>query len=667
MRHDRGGPHFEHLGGLLCVAALLVIFKLVLVSSNEIIAIPDDSAGFVRLVVNGLGDLGPPVGYPLWLWLVKQTGIPQRIAIELLYCLASVCVVLSLSRSLGLRLSLLALVALVLNPATYFLFDHALSDPLFLCLTLFGISVSVLLLRDVGCDGKTRLVWALLLGLALGAMVVTRNESPLALAWMTWLALLMFLRASAAAGRRGAVKATFKAFLAMAVIFATMGTLPKAWHYASQGVWTSAIATMPSHMDMLHALASIDTGSEDPRYVAISRQARLLAYETSPTLRTLQPYVERSENVYVRASHDFGGLPEGEIGSGWVWHVFNDAALHALTGEKKAAQLDALWRQVKKEVDTAFASGKLKKRLVLHPFLGAGIARPLSTLPQGMWAVFDRSLRFIPPAEDLGFIAEIFDAVCNRRPHLLLPVTDVVRFQGWAFVNANAPRLLKVEAGQPDAATGTTRWVDLGAVPRLDVNAAFSTELGRPIDALGFKGEIEVPKGAHVLLRYATSQGDIVVGTFALHQVEKKPLPSAGATLYTGVDSFQRIPMHERWWRSILAAVAGSGGWHALVWIGGLVLVAPFALLPALRKRPDLVRSVPWLACLLVAGLALQRLAFYGLIHENAWSIEAEPRYVSSIFAMLVIALVCLAASLLRVFGASAETSVAGDAGPIHP
>lgn len=628
-----------------CTSVLLIVVKLSLVSRNEIIAVADDSAGFVRHSLEGLGELGPPIGYSLWLWLIREAAVPQRLAIELLYCGACICLAMVLARTMGLLLSIAALAALILSPATFYLFDRALSDPLFLCLTLFSAALSIVVLNNATEVRENRHALAVALGVLLGVMAVTRNESPLTLGWILWLGVLHFCAGKLAASTSAAAKASIQLILTVGLAYAVVSLSPRFYYQAAKGVWAESIATLPSHMRLLRGLASIEDGEPPLRHVAVSKKARDLAYQASPTLRTLVPFIERPDNMYVRASHDVGELPEGEIGSGWIWHVFNDAAIATMTGERTPVRLDAFWNQVNNELGAAFQSGQLASRTVVHPLLGPGVFQPFSRLPQGMAAAFNGSFNFTPRGTDQGFISTLFDQACMRRAWLTPPAIETARIVGWVFADSPNAERPRVQLGHEQPTTATTTWSDLEVTPKDDVSRAFAKDLRRDVQAFGFAGEVIVPRASKLVVRYRLGLVEVVDLAPVVNKVEKHAVSENGQHfVYRALDRFERSSRAEEGEirLSWMGKATSSSGWQFAKPVFAFVVLAPFVLVFVARLRSTVCIHPCFFASLLLAGLVTQRLAFYALINENAWVIE--PRYVVSVFPLLVCTLALLVA-----------------------
>lgn len=628
----------------------IALLKLSVVSGNEIVALSNDSAVFVRHVLGGVGQLGAPSGYPVWLWFVGLFGFPQRIAIEILYLSAVFFVSFVMIKNLNRGWAAVLFFILALSPATYHLFDNALSDPLFLCLGLFALGVSIGLFGKLNSPGRSVWLWSAALGGALGLMSITRNEDALLYGWVFLFYLISALFFGLEFLNFRTVKKIVCLFIVSLILLVVVGESPAAFHFFTKDVWTKTLASMPSHMRVLKDLSKIDTGEEQIKFVSVSKKARDAAYEVSPTLFLLKDKIESSENMYVEASHRVGGLPLGEIGNGWVWHVFNDAALRTIPEPRTLKSLDDFWLKVGTEIEAAFESGRLKERFVIHPFVGAGLVRPFVGIVDGVVSAVDKSFQFYPFQEDQGFVSDLFDKVCNRRSSLVSS-GGLSRFkmQGWIFSDSKSDRILKVQVGVNNTERGVVEWTDVGRKARPDVDSAFSKELGVEISSYGFDAEFSHKERSDVSLRYVTSSGVFSEKEFKANSIEKIST-GFGSSLYRGIDFFESNRQFSARSEGLgfQDRILGFGGWGIVKLISTVVVVLLTVFVLALRFCGNLGDALyPGFVGIFVLSLIVLRLVFYALINENAW--EIEPRYMSPVLGMLIVTVVCFVAVVVDV------------------
>ena len=188
------------------IAYLLAVFslKLFAISDSEIIVSPYDAVAYAHYGVHWFWGIGPwygpvhPPGYPLWLALVRPTGIPQRVAMELFYLVS--CAYLSIAAALVARrrwLFYALLPVLAFAPVTFDIFRQLLSDTLATALGNIVVAAGILSVADRRCS----VVHSILLASSLGFWSITRPEAPFMFCYL--MAILVFLVARAIVANHG--------------------------------------------------------------------------------------------------------------------------------------------------------------------------------------------------------------------------------------------------------------------------------------------------------------------------------------------------------------------------------------------------------------------------------------------------------------------------------
>lgn len=625
---------------VLAVILSVVLLKFFLIANQEIVTELHDALNYVtqadRLGVNfGLGS----TGYTVWLAACKALSVPQRIAIELLWLASAAFLCLQIFPGGRKRWALVAVfAAAVFAPQTFHLFDRALTDGYFICLTALLLGLSIRVFRG---DGLRRRLPALIgMGAVLGLMAITRNEGVLLLAFLAaWALLLGLYDAWGGVRPMRKILAGVAGALAVAGLFASI--LPGAvvlfngWRY---GVRTLSFVEMPSHMRLLKALAQIETGERNSRFVPISRRAREIAYAQSPTLAAFAPEVEDPGTSFQKESLAAIGRP-GEVGAGWIWHVFNSAA--GPLGLAFPRDLDATYRQAIREIEKGFQAGSYKRRFVPHPFLGGDASAWLPYLGAG----FSHAVQCVlTPSERRGEAdlsaadRSLFDRVCLRRTSLTQRTACV---RGWAFsTDANHPITSVSTKTPPRPDNGVSvnlprrglrspaphDQVPVPPRPGFEAFASIKNEgdwfklafFSGP-EWVGEIGEFDHDKSYTISGKY----GDIVVG---LDAIETNGFRSAS-------------PLRESAKRILLKAAASPA-----VWIAGMVAgCLALGVLVIFRKREASRLWIVSAGVLLIWSVI--RLGFYSLISAAAW--PAEPRYLqnTAIFGMLAVVILIVGAA----------------------
>ena len=584
-------------------------------------------------------ELGAPSGYPYWLALSASLGLPQRVAIEILYLFASTVVAFSLVRVTGRFFALLLLGVLVFLPATFFLFDHALSDGFFACLTLFALALSIAALLD--SDSSKILFWVRLLTLAfvLGWMLITRNEDYLVIGWIIWFIVCRFFFQKA---NRPLKQAVFEASICLAVLmlgaFSVAGSV-STFHFITKGVFARTIMTLPSHMELLLKLGSIETKAPSINRVPISKAQRESAYLASPTLRRLRERIEDPKNVYQIASLQ-AGFPVGEIGAGWVWHVFNDAALKELP-HKTLKDLNEFYFNINLELRQSFERGILSEGFVIHPLLGGNINGLLPRFLESSVAVYRglfKSYRYQP---DSNFESSLFDLATLRRTSLISTSVFSGQVQGWAISDRGADAIASAEVGVYEAKMGidSTRWFTTNQIARPDVIQGFTAEgLSHP-EVFGFHVILPRVPGDTIVIRYLlTDSSHLITPPLVVNKVSHIERGSAGKVLIQGIDSNGRSELStsqnirqksQNWLADAFEKISPA----FLSVILALAIVSGVLRKRIIKREQTEILFIA--VSILIAGLFLQRFLFYTLVDAVGWDVEV--RYLTSALVLMVV------------------------------
>ncbi|MGI4779702.1 MAG: hypothetical protein ACRYGA_16570 [Janthinobacterium lividum] len=610
---------------------LISILKIVLVAGNEIVAIPYDSESYVRQTAYHIYDLGAPPGYPFWLALSGSTGLPQRISIEALLILTSFVLSLWLRKMFGGACGGLAFLMFVMSPATYFMFDYALSDGFYACLSILAIAFSGILIFSKSL--RTKLVAALFLGATMGWMALTRNEDPLLFAWVGLILLLLSLHSFRTDARTSCgfiLRNVVLTGVAIAVPAVVMVESVNWIHLNKSGVFARTLAGLPGHTLLLRNLAEIDADETAIHYVPVSAKARGLAYKASPTLQKYMPSVEDHDSIFQRVSRETG-LPPGEIGAGWIWHVFNVPVLQVngvVGGELE-------YRRMNNELEAGFKSGLLKRKFILHSFATAPPMEILSQLPRSAWVVAKRSFQTYPQGIDMAHEKQLFDAV-NLRRAALTGGGYRHAIQGWAFMEnrkAKIKSVMFVDGSEQNPVT-------ISYMPRTDVEEGFKKTDGLKPDVTGFKIDFYSSSQKMGKLLYFLEDGSTMIADDMPTGVKKiEPKTSDGSTLYQGIDFSNIEPVVRTGFRHRVQALLSSVANQNVVSSALIVaLLALCVLSVAVGKHLPSRRSSVQLFAFMVAALFLLRTLFYAVLESEAWAVEVRYMLAANFMALALIA-----------------------------
>lgn len=607
------------------------ILKLVLVAGNEIVAVPYDSASYVRQAARYLYDLGTSPGYPFWLALSEATGVPQRISIEVLLVLTSFVLACWLRKMFGGLCGGLAFLMLVMSPATYFLFDYALSDGFYACLSILAIAFSGILIFSRSIGG--RLIAALLLGATMGWMALTRNEDPLLFAWVGLILLLLALhslKTATATSRRSVLRNVVLTSVAIAIPAVAMVQGVDWMHLEKSGVFARTLAGLPGHTRLLRNLAEIDADETAIHYVPVSAKARGLAYKASPTLQKYTTVVEDRDSIFQQVSRG-AGLPSGEIGAGWIWHVFNVPILQAngvVGGELE-------YRKINTELEAGFRSGLLKRRFVVHSFATAPPMEVALRLPASAWEVAKRSFQTYPQGIDTAHEKQLFDAVNLRRASLTGGGYRHT-IQGWAFLEDRKAKIKSVSFVDGSEQNPVT----ISYMPRTDVEDAYRKPVGFKPAVTGFVIDFHSSSQTTGKLLYLLEDGSTVSVDDRPTGVKKiEPTIAGGSVLYQGIDLSTVEPVVRTGFRHRVQVFLSSAANKPSVSNAlQVVLFALCVLSIAVGRHSPSRRASVQLFAFMVAALFVLRTLFYAVLESEAWAVEVRYMLAANFMALTLIA-----------------------------
>lgn len=645
--------------GIVFLLSVIIIFvaKIWLIGANEIIAVPNDSVNYVRQAHLYLSEIGGPMGYSYWLAVTEYIGLPQRIAIEVLYLFGALLAATQLRYIAGKGMALLTFFLLAFLPATFFLFDNALSDGFYGCLTLIAITLSIGILTAPKFNRVGFWFRVFFLALIFGWMLITRNEDYFIVAWMIWLTLCRLVIQIRHYTFKSMLLEVMTIFGALIIGSFAIAEGVATFHWVTKDVYARTLPTLPSHMELLNNLASIDTGATPIIRVPISSAAREMAYGVSPSLRRLRTNIENPENMYQLASAR-SGLPNGEIGAGWIWHVFNDGSLRILS-QKKLKDLDSFYHSANSEIESAFENGLLKKRFVLHPLLGGSLIDIFIKLPVELLKVYWSSFQSTTYVADQGFESELFDAACLRRTALVHVPGYGGLVQGWAFPDFMGTPIISAFIGVFEKTKGIehAKWFEAKRIHRADVEHAFSAEGRDRIDIYGFRTQIPFLKIDQIVMKYFISDGTSAMSPVVeVNRVSRIKLDNSSKFLVQGIDTAGEIeqsrPVDQRiTFQSWLITQFSHIAPYLFIAFIGIAIALNITL--KLQKLPASMDGGILYSLILVSGIVLLRLLFYAIVDTAAWDIEI--RYLASAAVVIVIAFILL---VTHVFGVGKVLSI---------
>jgi hypothetical protein len=450
---------------------LLAIFKLWLVHEEEIYGSANlyDNLNYLRLAekwywgvdYSWVSFVRPPA-YPLWIALVHASGLPLRTGQELLF-LGGYAVLIAALRAAGVArpVAILIYAAAILHPASFQLNNQVLTDVMYaavLPMTLAGL-IFVLV--------RSRLRDALWTGAVLGILWDIREESILIVVLLAaFSALFLFRSFLRTHSWKDAARAIWKPTLAVVGVLTLFILAVDCANYGVFHAFSKSDLSSPSLKAAYDALLRIQP-SRVIRFVPVSKETRLRAYEVSPTFARLKPELEGK----IGQGWEYGGRVtlgvHNEITAGWfLWALRNSAnqiGIHE-TGETASS---FYWKMAS-EINRACDEKRLPSRTVFFSMLDPGTLTSLEHFPQSLRRISTLFVSRYPRSSQRQdfvlrkFERRLYDEMTSRRT--AYSRVGTMQIAGWAVRSGDPIKLVGFcdEGGNIDAAS--TRFL-----PRPDV------------------------------------------------------------------------------------------------------------------------------------------------------------------------------------------------------
>lgn len=374
--------------------------------------------------------------YPLFLALVNVSEIPLRLVQEFLLCGAAFFM-LNGFRKAGLNPTIagLTFVVVILHPGWLLLANRTLRECFYTSMWL--ITVGALIPLTLQKISALKLRQVLPAGAALALLWHTREETVLVGLFLLGYLFLFWILP----GERRLWKIGGKRMLALlagliAPIALTNLTV-RSMNFFQHGMFVSHELQDSAMRNMYERLQQIKPANPKP-WVNVERESLEKAYAVSPTLSSIREAFSERVGPRWGAVTQHLARDEKEIGGGAFLIGLREAAseegIHA-----SALRAREFYGRIAAEIEEGFASRKLEKRFVFHPYIDPEISDYLPRFPGGLLHVGkfayqplkDTDMRIYYPRHEVFSTLEAYDEVANRRHYLAYRKVPVAR--GWAF------------------------------------------------------------------------------------------------------------------------------------------------------------------------------------------------------------------------------------------
>jgi len=371
----------------ISILIIITLIRFYLTGDRDIIALnsPHDDYWYIndaynffsRSDYNSMVNIHTPV-YSMWIVLNKFLGIPLRLGIDLFEVISFYYISRQfyiLTRSIFLAEILY--IFLIFHPYFFVVNDRALSETLLVPLFAVMLGSGIALFKIINDDEGPLFTTSLVFSLSTALTYYVRSEGIFIAPFF----LLVIFFSYFAKIHINNTKIIFRNFI-LYPIFLTMmiGFLISSANYIRYGAFEINSLHNSSYKSALKLLNSIN-GGDTPLQVSITKSMLKEAYEVSPTMSELKPFFEGPiGKMWVDISANFVNAP-GEIGSGWFYWAFRDAAQGA-GWYKNPSITAAKYKAVSNELEDAFKANKLlKRKLVLSSFLDPMYSKWVLSLP----------------------------------------------------------------------------------------------------------------------------------------------------------------------------------------------------------------------------------------------------------------------------------------------
>ncbi len=321
--------------------------------------------------------------YPFFLVGSFLTGLPLLLNETILYLLSCLVLFLALSPLIKSRWWRLLLFAVMLYIPAFMATSvtlRILREFVYYSVTLFVVAFSIGLFLRLDKKISTLLLWAIGLGLSMGAFMLTREEGI----WIYPILFVLFTVSIVIVWERNYTRKWLRCGLIVLPIL--LWYLPiiavSAINYSYYGFWGTTEQLAPDFNRVVDLLASIKTENTpwNP-LIQISKEARMKAYAASPLFKTMQGDLEESvitwnisdnEATAVKPAWLLKQYGDGgdEISDSFFLWTLRDVIAHEGYYSKGKYPVN-FYKQLGDELDSACAEGRLNcDQTKSLPFVG---------------------------------------------------------------------------------------------------------------------------------------------------------------------------------------------------------------------------------------------------------------------------------------------------------
>jgi hypothetical protein len=348
---------------IILYGALLILslFKLYLVAGQDIIAMPYDTYSYLWMsdawYWGNRYSFARRPGFPLFLGLASNTGLPLRLVFELLYLGASARLAAATVR-LGFPQwsAMLGFFLTIMLPYTFVWLSFAYVECMLAPVLIWMSAEFVYVMTE---RGRRRRIHSLIFSLLIVLAWFSRSESILILGAAAGAILVLLAGASV---RRLPFKVACalcaRLFLPPAIALAVASLAVALLNQAYFGrLTTTEDLRAPAFVRAYDDLQDIRSSTRI-RYVPFARDQMAIAAQVSPAFKEIYGSLQGDiGDTYRRIAKNEAGV-DNEIAGGWLVWALREAVDRA--GYHDARAQDAFYRRMAEELEAAAHAGKIE-------------------------------------------------------------------------------------------------------------------------------------------------------------------------------------------------------------------------------------------------------------------------------------------------------------------
>lgn len=315
------------------------------------------------------------ISFPIFLVVCHYVGISYLSGYTLLYTIGCLLALYAILQYVdNKKIALIAFAVLLFCPFSYDYVVQMVYNLSFTAPLAIG-AISCLMIAYSKRNEKWYVIfgWMLLAGIYLACIWLNREDSMWILPLIACFLLVVgvsLIRNKKTFGIKGIVTRTLVFVLPM--FFIVIGDVALSYvNNIKYGIYTTNDYTSTNFESAYNSLLEIDQ-KYFPEYCAISREMLERAYEVSPSLTEIKPYMDA---MYESGAYDRTTMApgDGEIENALMNIALRDAAAQA-GYYKDAISTNEYWGRVTDEIQAAFDEGKLESRSMT--FFGSTLHHP---------------------------------------------------------------------------------------------------------------------------------------------------------------------------------------------------------------------------------------------------------------------------------------------------